>query len=151
MNQGNNKEVGESSGGLFQPDLLLADQLTAVRGIARWEGERQLMVAVLEDAAHCFQKYIFSRDKRGRILFEEAEEWIMAEDTGAVVPFPRVCEVLGIDPEYIRKGLRRWQARQMLRVRVDGRDQGPSPADREMSSEPWSPDVVEALKKASGE
>jgi len=151
MNQGNNKEVGESSGGLFQPDLLLADQLTAVRGIARWEGERQLMVAVLEDAAHCFQKYIFSRDKRGRILFEEAEEWIMAKDTGAVVPFSRVCEVLGIDPEYIRKGLRRWQARQMLRVRVDGRDQGPSPADREMSSEPWSPDVVEALKKASGE
>ena len=151
MNQGNNKQVGESSGGLFQPDLLLADQLTAVRGIARWEGERQLMVAVLEDAAHCFQKYIFSRDKRGRILFEEAEEWIMAKDTGAVVPFSRVCEVLGIDPEYIRKGLRRWQARQMLKVRVDGRDQGPSPADREMSSEQWSPDVVEALRKASGE
>jgi len=151
MNQGNNKQVGESNGGLFQPDLLLADQLTAVRGIARWEGERQLMVAVLEDAAHCFQKYIFSRDKRGRILFEEAEEWIMAKDTGAVVPFSRVCEVLGIDPEYIRKGLRRWQARQMLRVRVDGRDQGPSPADREMSSEQWSPDVVEALRKASGE
>jgi len=151
MNQGNNKQVGESSGGLFQPDLLLADQLTAVRGIAAWEGERQLMVAVLEDAAHCFQKYIFSRDKRGRILFEEAEEWIMAEDTGAVVPFPHVCEVLGIDPEYIRKGLRRWQARQMLRLHIEGRERGPSPADREMSSEQWSPDVVEALKKASGE
>ena len=61
MNQSNGRQlrsVGQSSSGLFQPDLLLADQLTAVRGMAASEGERQLMVAVLEDAAHCYQKYL---------------------------------------------------------------------------------------------
>jgi len=151
MNQSNNRQVGQSSGGLFQPDLLLADQLTAVRGMAASEGERQLMVAVLEDAAHCYQKYIFSEDKRGRILFEEAEEWIMEEDTGAAFPFPQVCEVLGIDPEYIRQGLRRWQAQQRLKVRLQSCGLEPTQIDHEMSPGCWSPHLVEPLKKASGE
>lgn len=153
MNQSNGRQmrsVGQSSGGLFQPDLLLADQLTAVRGMAASEGERQLMVAVLEDAAHCYQKYIFSDDKRGRVLFEEAEEWIMEEDTGAAFPFPQVCEVLGIDPEYIRQGLRRWQAQQMLKARLQSQERELI-QDGEMLSDQWTPHLVEPLKKASGE
>lgn len=151
MNQRNNRQAGESSGGLFQPDLLLADQLTAVRGMAESEGERQLMVAVLEDAAHCFQKYIFAQDKRGRDIFEEAEEWIMEEDTGAAFPFPQVCEVLGLDAEYIRKGLRKWQSVQMLRARLEARERELDPAESEGSPDHWPPDFVEPLKKASGE
>jgi len=151
MSQSNNRHVGGSSGGLFQPDLFLADQLTVVRGMAAWEGERQLMVAVLEDAALCFKKYMFARDRRGRNLFEEAEEWIMEEDTGAAFAFRQVCEVLGLDVEYIREGLRKWQARQMLRVDVERHEPGLAAADREISSGRWSADLVDPLRKASGE
>ncbi len=100
-----------------QPDVLLAEQLyVEPRGAAASRGERELLVAVLEDATHCFKKYLLAADKRGRALFEEAEEWLMGADTGAAFSFPRVCEVLELNPEYIRAGLRRWRTEQLERA-----------------------------------
>ena len=71
--------------------------------------ERELMIALLEDAFNCYRKYAFSGTRRGRRLFEEAETWLMEPDTEAVVTFQYVCDVLGIDPDSIRSGLARWR------------------------------------------
>ncbi len=35
------------------------------------------MLAILEDAVACFQKYIFVHDARGKTIFAEAERWTM--------------------------------------------------------------------------
>jgi len=81
------------------------------------EGESKLMIAVLEDALHCFQKYAFAADVRGRRLFREAEEWLMKPDTGAAFTFEYICETRGLDPESVRLSLRRWCERTIVGAR----------------------------------
>ena len=81
------------------------------------EGERRLLIAVLEDALHCFQKYAFAVDARSQRLFREAEEWFMQPDTGAAFTFEYICETRGLDPESVRSGLRRWCERRIAGTR----------------------------------
>lgn len=99
---------------LFQPDTLMPDQyLETFRRKLHLEPEKKLLLAVLEDAIACFQKYIFSKDGKGRVLFQEAEDWILEEDTDWLFSFANVCEMLGFDPSYLRDGLMRWKAQKL--------------------------------------
>ena len=108
--QGLNMEERVSS--LFQPDTLLPEQyLDTYRRKLHLEPEKKLMVAILEDGIACFQKYLFARDGKGKGLFREAESWVEAKGSEAVFSFESVCESLGLDPNYLRRGLRAWKAR----------------------------------------
>ena len=84
--------------------------LEAVCRKADLEAEQKLMLAVLEDAVTCFQKYFTARDRIGTSLFREAEEWILLQEKSDwLFSFDNVCENLGLNPGYIREGLLRWQ------------------------------------------
>jgi hypothetical protein len=96
---------------LFQPDTLLPEQyLETFRRKLHLEPEKKLMLAVLEDAIACFQKYVFARDGKGRMLFQEAEDWILDTNSDWLFSFGNVCETLGFSPEYLRQGLAQWKA-----------------------------------------
>ena len=43
------------------------------------EPEKKLMLAILEDAVACFQKYVFARDGKGKALFRETEDWVLEQ------------------------------------------------------------------------
>lgn len=88
---------------------LLASQIVA-QGQS-WSGERRLMLAILEDALTCFQKYSGLRDPNAKIIFNEAEEWIFAEGQSWVFSFERICDELNLSAAYLRRGLHRWQTR----------------------------------------
>jgi hypothetical protein len=95
---------------LFQPDTLLPEQyLDTFRRKLHLEPEKKLMLAILEDAIACYQKYIFARDIKGKALFSEAEEWIEETAGGSVFAFASVCEMLGLNPDYIRRGMADWK------------------------------------------
>ena len=95
---------------MFQPDTLLpAQYLETFRKKAHLEPGKRLMLAVLEDAIACFQKYLFARDGRGRTLFREAEEWVLERDSDWLFSFASACELLGMNPQYVREGLMRWK------------------------------------------
>jgi hypothetical protein len=70
-------------------------------------GEVALLYAVLEDAVTCFQKGVTTDRQRAQRLAREAEEWFFADDYPWPFSFVNICAVLGLDPEYIRLGLRR--------------------------------------------
>ncbi len=99
----------------FEPDVMLPTQFFATlrRQAPTKRGECQLMVAVLEDAVHCFQKYSLARDRQGQRLFREAEEWMMVETWPAgdepTLSFQYVCDMVGLDSLCLRGGLRRWR------------------------------------------
>jgi hypothetical protein len=96
--------------GLFEPDALLPAQFyAAFRGGSAVRGEKRLMLAVLQDALECYQKYALARDAHGHQLFAEAEEWISCEDRNWYFSFENICETLEINPAYMRQGLRRWR------------------------------------------
>lgn len=99
---------------LFQPDTLMPDQyLETFRRKVPLEPEKKLVLAVLEDAIACFQKYVFAREGKGRVLFQEAENWILETNSDWLFSFTNVCETLGFDADYLRGGLMRWKAHKL--------------------------------------
>jgi hypothetical protein len=102
---------------LFQPDTLIPDQYFETFRGKRSEPEKKLMLAVLEDAVQCFQDNIFASNGRKKKLFEEAEEWILEKGSTWIFSFENVCEVLELNPEYVREGLLRWQERKSSKHR----------------------------------
>jgi hypothetical protein len=68
------------------------------------------MAAILVDAVDCFQKYFRTRSQHERGIFADAEEWLFAESSqdGLGLSFEYVCSAIGLDPDYVRRGLRHW-------------------------------------------
>jgi len=109
--------LDEKLPGLFEPDTLLPIQyFEAMRRKHLLEGEKRLVLSVLEDAVECFMKCIDSSTNKGQRLFREAEEWISLEDKKWVFSFDNVCEMLDVNPEYLRRGLREWKVRKLEAV-----------------------------------
>lgn len=75
------------------------------------EPEKALLLAILEDAIHCYRKFASARNRAGREQFREAEEWLMGGGDSWVFAFDNVCDFLRLDPEYVRRGLRQSAAR----------------------------------------
>jgi len=106
--------VNDTFSHLLQPDTLLPSQYFAIlKRKGAHEPERRLVVAVLEDAVECFQKHICARDEKARQLFVDAEEWICSEDRSWPFSFENVCDLLQINPQYLRRGLMVWRDRQL--------------------------------------
>ena len=100
------------------PSELVPDQILPVQfadllqGTSERTPELRLMAAVLEDAIRTFCRYPGSRRRRGRRLFQETAEWFDSPDTSWTFAFENVCDVLGLEPGWIRGLLRRWLAKQ---------------------------------------
>ncbi|MEW6296715.1 MAG: hypothetical protein AB1671_03115 [Thermodesulfobacteriota bacterium] len=70
--------------------------------------EVTLMRAVLEDAINCFRNQFYTKGRRQQRLAREAEEWFFSDESRWPFSFLHICSVLGLDPQYIRMGLKRW-------------------------------------------
>ena len=100
--------------GMFEPDTLLPIQyFEAMRKKHLLEGEKRLILSVLEDAIECFMKCIDASTSKGQRLFRDADEWIAHEDKRWVFSFDNVCDMLDINPEYMRMGLRKWKDKRL--------------------------------------
>ena len=64
------------------------------------------MVAVLQDAIDCVVKHRHAKDYRGRRLFHEATQWLLAEETDWPYSFECICAVLDLDANAVRRALR---------------------------------------------
>jgi hypothetical protein len=106
--------TGERFSSLFQPDTLIPAQfLETFRRLTHLQPEKRLMLAVLEDGVACFQKYATARDGKGKRIFQETEEWVLEEPSERIFCFASVCETLGLNAEYLRRGLMGWKAAQL--------------------------------------
>ena len=95
---------------MFQPDVLLPTQFfAAMRKRVPQEAEYRLILAVLEDAIECYQKHVFADDSKARQLFEETEGWLSSDDRVWPYSFVNICEILNLNPGYLRNGLQQWQ------------------------------------------
>ena len=95
----------------FEPDVLTTHGFFKVyRQKGQWGPEEGLMFAVLTDAVECFQKYVCGQNRRSRMLFAEAAEWIESKDASWPFSFEQICQTLDINPSYLRMGLTRWRS-----------------------------------------
>jgi hypothetical protein len=79
--------------------------LDTVRRSEHLEPEKALLVALLEDAIHTYRKYRATRGRVGKKRFREAKEWIMGGGNDWIFSFNNVCELLGLNPDYVRRGV----------------------------------------------
>ena len=100
---------------MFEPDIILPEQFLAFLGNKPLQGERLLLLAILEDAIHCFQMYLLAKKPYERRLFQEAEKWLSSSDPQWFFSFDNICSVLNIHPDRLREGLKRWKAEQLSR------------------------------------
>jgi len=110
---GGRRTVGldDRIGSLFQPDTLLGEDYAAnFRRKIPLEPERTLLLAVLEDGVRCYQENLFAINGKRRTLFDEAKEWLFSDDADWFCSFVSVCTLLNLEPNYIRRGLRQWEA-----------------------------------------
>jgi hypothetical protein len=70
---------------------------------------KRLMLAVLEDALRCLQTYTESPNPVHRKAFAEAETWILDRKAQGPFAFGVICDVLGIEPNRLRDGIREWR------------------------------------------
>jgi len=70
------------------------------------EPEKALIAAILEDAVHEYCKYSRARGLKDKERFREVEKWIMHRGNDWIFSFDNVCELLGLDPDYVRRGVR---------------------------------------------
>lgn len=100
---------------MFEPDTLLPEQYFTLLGRKPLQGEKRLLLAMLEDAVHCFQTYLLAKKPHERRLFQEAEEWIDSTDALWFFSFENICDVIGINPSRMRDALKAWKEEQTLR------------------------------------
>jgi hypothetical protein len=73
----------------------------------RMSGACRLLWAVLEDGIECYLRYADHPSAVLRDLFQEAKDWIEAQEEDDLCSFVGICGALQIDPDYLRQGLRR--------------------------------------------
>ena len=76
---------------------------------AALEPEIRLMTMVLEDAVNCFQRFAGVDGNPDLGEFRDAERWLFGGEKDWIFSFENICAFLGLDPRYIRRGLRLWQ------------------------------------------
>jgi hypothetical protein len=106
------KSEPEKDTTVLEPDVLLPLQYyETLRRSHQPESHKLLMFAVLRDAVENYMNYLNSPTKKGQVRIREAEQWIDREDKLWLFSFDNVCEALNIDPDYMRRGLHQWKAR----------------------------------------
>jgi hypothetical protein len=91
---------------VLRSDTVLPEQFfDTMRRSEHLEPEKALLLAILQDAIDSFIKYRFASDKVGKERFLEARQWITETGNDWIFSFANVCELLGIDPQFLRRGL----------------------------------------------
>jgi len=99
-----NLDLAEVPSDIFQPHVILPSQHFTRPG--KLTPEHRLMIAVLDNALQSLEKYRFATKRRGRRLFGEVTQWLLAEETDWPFSFECICAVLDLDAQAVRQRLR---------------------------------------------
>jgi hypothetical protein len=96
---------------IFEPGRLMPvqyDDLIRRRGVI--DGEKRLMLAVLEDAIRSYLRNVNAKDGERRREFLEVKNWFHSAGRNRRIPnvfaFQNLCEALGIEPVCLLERLR---------------------------------------------
>lgn len=70
-------------------------------------GDIALRRAIPYDAVCCFQQQFVATSHQPHRLATEAEQWLFSDDTQWPFSLVNICVVLGLDPTYLRRQLKR--------------------------------------------
>ncbi len=88
-----------------EPDALAMERYREVFHSRQVSPEKRLLIAVLDDAVQLFLAGIRPRRFGDLRHFKEVGDWIMASGGDELFSFDTICNLLGLDPAYLRSGL----------------------------------------------
>src|SRR5262249_3541144 len=139
--------------GCSVPETVLPGQFYAtLRSQRTGERERVLMLAVLEDAITCYQRYARAGGPAARQLFEDARAWLESEDRSVLFSFESICDALEISPGFVRRRLHEWNQRHVgsCGTRRDRDPSSVSPRRPERTPAQWKAVAGPALPSGVG-
>jgi hypothetical protein len=99
------KETEDRGGRMRQLDTILPEQFCSWREQRGWTGEQRLMAAILVDALAVYSRTAMpGTADAGRVL-RQTQRWLLSNDRTSTCSFLRVCEVLGLEPDAVRRHL----------------------------------------------
>jgi hypothetical protein len=107
----NTEDLEQVTGGRDSPVAFL--DASAASRQQELMGEYGLVEAILREAIHEYQKFAGQQTRRGARLFREVCQWFLADDREWDFSFINVCQILDLEPSYIRTGLKLWCDRQV--------------------------------------
>jgi hypothetical protein len=114
MNRGRDSEAQEhreaSSVG-WNYNLLAAQPPVLQPRHGEIKGEHVLADAVLREAIREYQKFARYQSRRAVKLFSDVDQWFSADDRDSCFSFINICQILDLEPTYIRTGLKMWRER----------------------------------------
>lgn len=112
MNKRRDREVqeGREASGVLNY-LLAAQPLILQPRRGERKGEYVLADAVLREAIRKYQKFARYQSRRGVKLFRDVDQWFSADDRDSCFSFINICQILDLEPTYIRTGLKMWRER----------------------------------------
>ena len=114
---------------ILEPDILAPDGREAAEAKA-YNGERRLMAAILVDGVEAYLRYHLEGVVGDpEVTAEELVSWVDDESADYVFGFDTVCYALGINPKYLRSGLRRFVGAVSKRraAEINSANTGPAP------------------------
>ena len=93
----------------FASETVLPSQFAARGGGAEVQAEKRLQSAVLADAILTFRRCVCGASSRAGRLFAEVDAWFESDDASGPFTFVTICDTLGFEPGYIRRGLAAWR------------------------------------------
>jgi hypothetical protein len=94
---------GEGFHDLLTNEIVLPSQFWDARDDLRFEPEKKLMVAVLEEALATILSSSDRRSEARRQVEEEAWRWFESDDRTGPFNFGTICDVLGLNAERVRQ------------------------------------------------
>jgi hypothetical protein len=79
-----------------------------LRLVGPGDGEKRLMLAVLEDALFILLAAARLPSQCRRARYRETVDWVLSDDRAWPFSFLRVCEALDVDPDRLRGELVPW-------------------------------------------
>ena len=77
-----------------------------VASSSAWSPEKRLCGAVLESVLAGIRDH--HADHRNHRWIVEDLRWIASDDDGPPFSFVRLCQLLGLEPDWVREAVRRW-------------------------------------------
>ena len=92
---------------LIEPDLILPEQLKDM-STANRSGEFGLLWAVFLDGIQTYCNEVL-RGATSGLALREVERWVFRPESDALTSFSNLCDLFGIDPKRLRRGLLRFR------------------------------------------
>ena len=90
---------------LREGDILPEQFFPPVHYKNQQRGETALLYAILEDAVRCLGEGQKKGSRNQGRMAQEAEAWLFIDDYERPFSFVNICDHLGLDPAYLRRGL----------------------------------------------